>query len=232
MSLIKQSKSIIPALDVCEIDIATEIVKQSTDNEKVGAYKIGFSLALPYGLNRVINELRLHTDKPFIYDHQKAATDIPDTGKMFARCCRESGVNSVILFPLSGPDTQEAWIKACQDEGLHVIVGGMMTHPNFLDEEGKGYIHITSPEKIYDMAAMLGVENFVVPGNQPEFIRLFKENFPNSTLYSPGLVSQGGDISESGKIAGDNWHAIVGRAITKAEPKKISSKVQELVGQL
>ena len=35
-------------------------------------------------------------------------------------------------------------------------------------------------------------------------------------FYSPGLVKQGGNITESGKAAGNHWYAIVGRALYQA----------------
>ena len=37
------------------------------------------------------------------------------------------------------------------------------------------------------------------------------------TFYSPGLISQGGEITDAAKAAGKRWHAIVGRAIYQAK---------------
>ena len=39
-------------------------------------------------------------------------------------------------------------------------------------------------------------------------------------FYTPGFVAQGGKISDAARVAGDNWHAIVGRGIYKAKNKK------------
>jgi orotidine-5'-phosphate decarboxylase len=80
-----------------------------------------------------------------------------------------------------------------------------------------------SPEQIYTIAAQNGVTNFVVPGNKTEFVLKYRKlseellGKGNFTLYAPGFISQGGDISETGKVAGENWHAIVGSAIYNAE---------------
>ena len=44
-------------------------------------YKVGLSLALDCGLPKVVEIAREYTDKPIIYDHLKAGTDIPEVGK-------------------------------------------------------------------------------------------------------------------------------------------------------
>ena len=39
-------------------------------------------------------------------------------------------------------------------------------------------------------------------------------------FYSPGLIAQGGNITESAKAAGPRWHAIVGRGIYQESDMK------------
>lgn len=223
MSTIKMNKSIIPACDFDSIEEFEELVKETADVKGVGAYKIGFELGLKYGLPKVVKVARKHTDKPLIYDHQKAGTDVPFTGEKFAKVCKEAGINTVILFPQAGPKTEAEWIKACQKVGLGVIVGGEMTHPGYLESEG-GFLRDDAPLKMYQVAIDNGVKEFVVPGNKPEKIKQYKEFFDSKgitpILYSPGLVTQGGSISDSGKAAGSHWHAIVGRGIYTAKDKK------------
>ena len=230
--IISINKSIIPACDV-NLEKYETIVKETKDIEKVGAYKIGFSLALRYGLPKVVSVAKKYTDKPLIYDHQKAGTDIPFTGEEFAKICKESGLDAVILFPFTGPVTEETWITKCQEYGLGVIVGGHMTHEGFLEDEG-GFINTNSSHKIYEIAAKNGVTDFVVPGNKPFYINAYKKAIQchgiQPILYPPGLVNQGGDITQSGKAAGDKWHAIVGRAIYNA--KDIQKTVEKLTKQI
>jgi len=159
---------------------------------------------------------------PIIYDHQKAGNDIPDMGKGFAEDLKDAGVTAVILFPFTGPTTQEVWTKACLGVGLQVLTGGMMTHPKFLVSEG-GYIADKSVERIFRLACQLGVQHFVVPGNKLDWVKrirgwLIKElGEGNFVLYAPGFITQKGDISECGRIAGKEWHAIVGSAIYEAK---------------
>ncbi len=223
MSIIKRDKSIEIACDV-SLDKFEKLVQETTDIEAVGAYKIGFYLGLGWSLPEVVKVARQYTDKPLIYDHQKASTDIPETGKKFAEICKSSGIDAVILLPQSGPETEKSWIKACQDESLQVIVGGLMTHKNYVASQG-GFITDEAVPRIYEIAADLGVKEFVVPGNKPEEIRkikniLEKKGINEPIFHSPGLVAQGGKITEAAQAAGKYWHAIVGRGIYESQDFK------------
>jgi orotidine-5'-phosphate decarboxylase len=219
--LIKEKKSIIVALDVSELKKAERIVKETCRIEGIGGYKIGLALTLIYGLPQIISLIRKITNLPIIYDHQKGGTDIPEIGEIFAANCKKAGLDGVILFPFSGKQTEIYWIDACQKNNLTVLVGAHMTHPTFLISEG-GFIDDYAPEKIFQIAAEKGIKDFVVPGNKPEYIEKYRnllENIlgkGNFTFYAPGFVTQGGEISETGKVAGEKWHAIVGSAIYKA----------------
>ncbi len=216
--IIKRDRSIIPACDVEYMEDLERLIDATSEVEGIGAYKIGFGLALRYGLPNICETIKDRTDIPIIYDHQKAATDIPYTGELFARVCSGSGVNAVILFPQAGPATEKAWIKACKNSGLGVIVGGEMTHPNYKSSEG-GWLDDKGIESIYRIAEEEGIRDFVVPGNKPERIKHYAEMLEDSrpVFYSPGLVAQGGELTDAAKAAGERWHAIVGRGIYKAE---------------
>ena len=225
--IIEADRSIIPACDVADLKKFQQLVKETADVKGIGAYKIGFQLALRYGLPKLVKTARKFTTTPLIYDHQKAATDIPDVAEKFAAVCKNAGVDAVIFFPLSGPETEKAFIQAAQKAGLGVIVGGEMTHPGFLQSEN-GFILSEAPKRMYEIAAQLGVKDFVVPGNKPEKISFYKQFLESKgvkpALYSPGLVAQGGEISESAKAAGSNWHAIIGRALYEAVDMKKAAR--------
>ncbi|MDP6600522.1 MAG: hypothetical protein QF798_03750, partial [Candidatus Woesearchaeota archaeon] len=131
MPIIKLNKSIIPSCDVSDLSKLKNLVKETCSVEGIGAYKIGLELCIPYGICQVVDVIREFTNLPIIYDHQKAATDIPELGEKFARAVK--GVDAVILFPLTGPETEKEWIKTCKKAKLGVIVGGEMTHKAFLE---------------------------------------------------------------------------------------------------
>ncbi|MBI4149626.1 orotidine 5'-phosphate decarboxylase [Candidatus Woesearchaeota archaeon] len=224
--IIARDKSVIPACDVSPLEVFEELVRQTADVEGIGGYKVGFELGLGYGLGRVVEAARKHTTKPIIYDHQKAGTDIPDTGKNFAEVCKKAGVDAVIFFPQSGPETERAWIYHALDRGLKVIVGGRMTHPAYAVSEG-GFITDEGALEMYRIAARAGIDNFVVPGNKPDVIRQIKEvveaEGAHPVFYAPGFIAQGGSISDAAKVAGDRFHGIVGRGIYQAQDKKAAA---------
>jgi len=127
-------------------------------------------------------------------------------------------VDAAILFPFGGGATERTWIEACQSAGLTVLVGAEMTQEEFFEEEG-GFITQSAPGEIFDIATSMGVTDFVVPGNKADKVERYRKlleafvGMDNLTLYAPGFISQGGDITETGQVAGDNWHAIVGSAL-------------------
>jgi orotidine-5'-phosphate decarboxylase len=226
MPLIKLEKSIIPACDVGSLGKLAQLVKATCDIEGIGAYKVGFELAIPFGLRSVVDKIRRLTHLPIIYDHQKAGTDIPDTGAKFMSACKEAGVDAVIIFPQAGPETEKAWIDAAREKKLGIIVGGEMTHKAYLETDN-GFISANAPKRMYEIAAKKGVTDFVVPGNRPnkikEYAELLKRMGVKATFYSPGFVAQGGRISDSAKIC-ERWHAIVGRAIYNTKDMRKAAK--------
>jgi orotidine-5'-phosphate decarboxylase len=220
--LITQRRSVIPACDVASLEKLKQIVEATTGLSGIGGYKVGLELVIPFGLKRVVETIREQSQLPVIYDHQKGGTDIPELGLKFARAVKSSGVEAVILFPFGGAATEIEWIKACQGEGLVVLVGGHMTQPKFLDIEG-GFISSDGPKRIYELAAQNNTTDFVVPGNKTDFVLQYRQVIKevlgegNFVLYAPGFITQGGNISETGQVAGEDWHAIVGSAVYKKE---------------
>ena len=263
--IISINRGIIPACDVSFMDDYESILSGTTDNPKVGGYKIGFQLGLKYGLPLIASQTRDFTDKALIYDHQKAGTDIPDTGKGFVDTVKNAGFDAMILFPQSGPVVAYEWIRAAQDAELGIIVGGEMTHPRYLEgdlsnrdkkdytqifedlgieNDLSGFIKSVAPEDIYELAARMGVTDFVVPGNKPQSIRNFKSliemcGVESPVFHAPGFIDQGGDVTESGDAAGERFHAIVGMGIywNKDEgrynsAKEVNKAALDLTGRL
>ena len=221
-SLFKMDRSIIVACDVANLRTLEKIIKETAKVKGIGGYKVGLTLALSYGLPGIVKTVRKYTNLPIIYDHQKAGNDIPKMGGQFAQVCKDAGVDSVIIFPFTGPVSESDWIEACFEAGLHVMVGAHMTHDGFLETEG-GSIEKDAPERIFTLAAEMGVRDFVVPGNKPQEVlkyRLLLEECLGANqfrLFAPGFVGQGGSVTQTGEVAGKYWHAIVGSAIYQAE---------------
>ena len=231
--IISQDRSVIPACDVESLEEFERLVQATADQDGIGGYKIGFDLGLGFGLPKVAEVARRHTNKPLIYDHQKAGTDIPATGKNFSRRCKAAGIDAVILFPQAGPETERAWIYHAQDAGLNVIVGGRMTHAAYARSEG-GFITDEGALDMYRIAARAGINHFVVPGNKPQIISLIKTIVEaegvDPVFYAPGFVAQGGKIAEAAAVAGRRWHALVGTGIHAAQD--IRQAAREYTSQL
>ncbi len=222
---------IIPALDTADLDAALRLVCKVAGRPSVYGLKLGFSLGLGYGLPETARRIREWTDKPLIYDHQKAATDIPDTGAMFGDVMKRAGIDEVILFPHTGPRTLEAWTRAMQERGLKTIVGAVMTHAAYLVSEG-GFIADEAAVKIYRQAAGLGVGAFVTPLTKPELVASLAREVPftaEQEFYSPGYGAQGGDPEKFPAL--NKHYVIMGRSLFAAEdPAKELARVEEKLG--
>jgi len=186
--LVSAPRSIVPGLD-CRPDRGAEIVRGVQGVEAVHAFKLGcWKGTLRSGLDAYVQAVGPYLNgRKLIYDHQKAGTDIPDLEDALPDLV-EAGVHAAIFFPFGGAETLERWTRSAVDAGLSVIVGGHMTQKRFLWSEG-GFIHDEAPERIYRLAVQLGVREFVVPGNKPEFVEKYKRVPKERNLICTLLVS-------------------------------------------
>jgi orotidine-5'-phosphate decarboxylase len=206
----------VPALDLTDLHEVEKIVAAVGYHPSISGFKVGFSLGLTHGLPKVVETIRRHSDRPIIYDHQKAGTDIPATGTLFAHTMFDAGVDSAILFPQAGPETLAAWVEALFNRGLGVIVGGVMTHGAYLRSEG-GYLCDDGVLDLYRRAREMGVKEFVLPLTKPAEARRMVEQagLQDAEIYSPGFGAQGGEVRAFPFVA--RHHLIVGRALLAAD---------------
>ncbi len=227
MDLFDLAHGIIVACDVKTLDELKKIVEATSDIKGIVGYKPGFMLGLKHGLPDVIDVIRDYSDMPIIYDHQKAGTDIPESGIEFAAVMKSAGIESAIIFPQAGPATETAFITALIDAGIVPMVGGEMTHKQYLKKDG-GYIDDSAPEEMYKNGAKAGAEFFIVPGNKPDSIRKYSETLkeicPNLSFCMPGIGRQGGDISHAFDACECNAYAIIGSSIIKASDVRAAAK--------
>lgn len=213
-------RGIILAADVDSLADLRELVEMSAAVPEVVAIKVGFSLALRVGLPQTVATIRAVSGLPVIYDHQKAATDIPAMGEPFTSVCEEAGVRGLIFFPEAGPKTLEGFVAAALRRSLVPIVGLVMTHAAYLQSEG-GYIVDGAPESMCSLALKMGVREFVLPGTKTDLVARFANGLLDAvkpaTIMMPGIGSQGGAISSAFRAAaGHRPYAIVGSAVYKA----------------
>lgn len=216
-TVIPAEQSLIIAMDVdgawfYDLVTALELI------EGIGAVKFGF-LQLNTGLESCV-ELARDTlgDIPILYEHQKIGSGVTDGDFKFAKTLKRAGVDAVIIYPFTGPTTQENWTRSLLDEGLGVLIGGVMTHEKFLASEG-GYVADEAVRRIYSLAISQGVEHFVIPGNKLHWVTQIKALLDTElgsgkyVLYGNGFIRQGGDLGSCMAITGNNLHAVIGSAI-------------------
>lgn len=234
-------RSIMAAVDMPKLADAVKLAHAVKNLPEVSSFKVGFVQGYNSLMHTTNSLRRACPEKKIVFDHQKAGNDIPDMGRVFAKKLKEVGCDAAILFPFAGPVTQCEWTRACMGEGLHVIVGGIMTHEQFLASEG-GYIGDDVPERIFDLACEQGVRDFVVPGTRLDWVKKLRKLVAdrlgegNYHLYAPGLVVQVGDISQCATAAGPNFCGIVGRAIYGQErivtPEQMRSAAEQCIQEV
>ncbi len=204
-----------------------ERILRSTEGiEGIGDYQISASIPRKYGLSRIVNSVKEITGKKVIYDHGGLGLSNPRDAEDEATDLKGSGVDAVLVFPVSGPVVGEAWIKALLKQDLEVIVRGHQTY-NQYDMARGGYVGSHSWRNIYEDAIKLGVRDLQFPANQLEDLRSFRENLralileegPNFDadkdiiFYPTGIGEQGGKLENISDF-GPNVHPIVGGLIT------------------
>ncbi len=207
---------LMPALDTTDLVKLSSVIEKVGNHPLISGFKVGFSLGLTHGLPRAVEVIRRYSNKTIVYDHQKAATDIPDTGKLFAQTLKAAGVNQAILFPQAGPATLKAWAEALREADIEPIVGGLMTHPQYVVSEG-GFLTDEGVVEMYRFARSVGVRRFVVPLTKPEAVERLVDQADlggDNEFYSPGFGAQGGDASAFPRLK--VHHLIVGRALLGA----------------
>lgn len=182
-------RGIVLAADVFFLENLRKLVEQAIGISQVVGIKAGFLLTLKYGLPSIVKAVNKISSLPIIYDHQKAATDIPAMGRPFAETYRNAGVKGVIFFPQAGPKTLRVFVSAAFDHEIEPFLELAMTHPQYLSNEG-GYIVSAAPEKICAVGMELGVRNFVLPGTKPDVVRKFAQGplkaIQPATIMLPG----------------------------------------------
>lgn len=229
VQIIKSKRSLMVDCDVADLSRFKELIRDTRGVKGVESYKLGLALTVGYGLPRLIEIARESANHQLLIpDLQKFMTDIPRKGRMVLQEVKAAGADAIIGVPLSGPETQRAYIEAAGEIGLPIIVGGHMTHPKFLASEG-GYIYDGAPVRMYELSAQLGVNNFVVPGNLVGMLHQYRAIVKKylkepMALWAPGFGEQGGSISQALIAAGDeSFHAIIGSAIYNARDMQASA---------
>jgi orotidine-5'-phosphate decarboxylase len=219
--IIKAERSLIPALDLKSIRDLPEALTALQGIPFVKAIKIGFSLGLD-NLKEARQMVReFDPEWKALYDHQKAGCDIPENGENYTYKMVEAKVDAAIVFPLGGAETEVAWVKELQQAGIPVIVGGDMTQEGFFVSQG-GFVADDAPDRIFSIAAGMGVRDFFLPGTRPEkvpdYLDLLEKrtNGEDFDIFSCGYFRQGADPATMARLVRRRSHYVVGKRIYEA----------------
>lgn len=216
-------RGLLPACDFRGIQLFEDLVKVTADLEKVNGYKISSMLAKEHTLGKAVEIVKKYAPKKMaVYDGQKQGSDIAKIVYKQVQQDAELGCDATIIFPIQGgTEALLAGIHSGYEHGINVIVGSHMTHHGFLREDG-GCATPEDCERFYKIAASKGIRNFVMPGTYPEYIRHYKEMLLERgvtpiCIDSPGLISQGGNMTEGALAAGRYYNGIAGEYIYEVE---------------
>ncbi len=224
-TIIEQNRSIIPNIEMHSLKLFKEIVQQTGDLDEIGAFHLGSQIVEDHTLEKIMSICREYTKKPIIYDALPIQIDDEKEAKRVACDLRNNGLSAVVLFPLTGRDTLERWLKNLQEYELEVIIG---THPSTYSSWENSYLGMEGTRRIYFDAIAEGVTHFYVPSTQPTFRPIIDEIKTKLKKQGKDPIFFSADYFDETKsgidkiycaecpnaqIPGHNFHPIVGEAL-------------------
>lgn len=206
--------------------------------EHIVGVKINFQLLLPLGLFgdlRLLIEDASHYGLPLIMDCK--LNDVEHTNEWASRYFFEAGFDALIANPFVGwKGGLDVVFSVAKDYGKGVILLVYMSHPGA--EEGYGQRVVREEgavrfqyEVFAEEAKSWGADGVVVGATQPKILERVSEIVGRKIpIFSPGIGSQGGVISEAFRAGAT--YAIVGRSIYKSEdPKRSAKEIKEKINE-
>lgn len=209
-NLFRADNGLIIALDCNGEKELVRGLESTKDLEGVVAYKPGCVplLSIEGGISHITNIIREYTDLPIIYDNQKFCLARDDEEELslpskISPIMKQSDVDSVIVLGIANNNINSAYkadleifIRTFQKNDIIPIVVAHMTTPDYLEREG-GLVPNDVPEFSYRLAAKMGIEYFVIPGNKQKdsehYVEMISELIKEPKFLIPGFGSQGGD---------------------------------------
>ncbi|MGQ9780994.1 MAG: orotidine 5'-phosphate decarboxylase [Nitrososphaeria archaeon] len=199
-------------------------------HDKVCAVKVNFHLLLPLGigeLTEVVNEAHCR-DLPVIADIK--LNDISSTNLVATEILWDIGFDAVICNPFVGfEEGLGPSIEFAHRRGKGVILLAYMSHRGAVEGYGLDVVYGGELCKIYDVFVRRAVnwkaDGLIVGATNPQLISHVRENCGGIPIFSPGLITQGGDPREAVKAGAD--YLIVARAIAEAvDPSTRAKEIQ------
>jgi orotidine-5'-phosphate decarboxylase len=196
-------------------------------HEEVCAIKINFHLLLPLGISE-INKIVVGAHK---FNLQVIAdmklNDISSTNLVTTKILWDAGFDAVISNPFVGfEDGLGPCIEEAHKRGKGIILLTYMSHKGAVEGYGLDVFYEGKLQKMYDLfiqrAINWSVDGLVVGATSPQIISHVRSKAKSIPIFSPGLITQGGDPKEAVKAGAD--YLIVARGIIEAVDPLIEAR--------
>jgi orotidine-5'-phosphate decarboxylase len=222
----KQSKIILaidPNYDEINIfDYVSNLI--TTLGKYLCAIKLNFHVILPLSFAELQKiTFVAHNERLQVIADIKL-NDIPNTNNVTIQYLHSMGFDSLIVNPFVGKSNLRSTVDFAHSLNCGIISLVYMSHSGA--NEGYG-VTIVNPtldmppnashfyNVFYENSKICDVDGIVVGGNRLEILKeLSSKNQKKIPIYSPGLVTQGGDIKSALECGSD--YLIIGRAITNS----------------
>jgi orotidine-5'-phosphate decarboxylase len=231
INAIKREKStnIVLAVDpTCEVenlfDYVCHIISQL--HGYVCAIKLNFHVVLPMSKMELKKITQIAHDFNMQIIADLKLNDIFDTNQVTIKYLSSLGFDSVIVNPFMGKISLKSTVDYAHSLNFGVISLVYMSHAGAIEgyggslsiQNGHGKWKNSKPvyRIFYENSKSVGVDGVVVGGNRLDILKeLTSEGNGSIPIYSPGIITQGGDINKA--LQAGSTYLIIGRAIINSD---------------
>jgi len=213
------------------LDLITKLGKY------ICAVKLNFHVILPLSFTdlKKINSIA-HKEKLQVIADIKL-NDIPNTNDIAIQYLHSMGFDSIIVNPFIGKNNLKTTVDFAHSLNCGIISLVYMSHSGAKEGFGVSVVDASTykPEEpttlykvFYQNSKDSDVDGIVIGGNRLDILKEFSSKGSRIPIYSPGLITQGGDINSALECGSD--YLIIGRAITSSpNPLLELQNIQKLV---
>lgn len=206
-----------------------------TLSDSLCAIKFNFHLLLPLGEKQILNI----TKTAHSYGLQTIAdiklNDIGNTNLVAAQTLWDLGFDCIIVNPMMGPGNLENLIKLSHQNKKGVISLCHMSSPEAKVTYELGVKLGSKSTQLYKLflqwATKMSADGIIVGATFPSIIQYCKKQSRGKlNVFSPGIGTQGGDISSTVSAGSD--YLIVGRTILNSkDPQNTARQIASLASK-
>ena len=208
---------------------STSIIKSTSDN--ICAVKINYHLLLPMSLKEIKKLISAIHSRNLLVIADLKLNDISATNLVAIKHLWNMGFDAVIVNPFVGySEGLEPLLTKSKSKNKGVLFLVYMSHKGAKDGYGLDIFKQGKKKKLYlelvERAKRWRADGIIVGATRPTLIKEISNLTKSSIdIYTPGIGTQGGDVSKSIK-SGANY-LIVGRSIINSKnPKLVTSRIR------